>query len=203
MQPTDLEADLVRRAVQGDGDALTRLLLRHGPGLRYPIRAQIPARLRPLLSEDDVLQESYAEAFLHIGRFDATGSFRAWISRIARNNLLDAIRGLDARRRDGKRRQGGGPDRGAPWPGPVDPLDDSATTPSRSAMGRELAEHLDRALDQLPVAYGDVVRLYDLDGLSAGEVAQALGCSPGAVFMRRARAHRMLGEILESFSIFA
>ena len=56
---------------------------------------------------------------------------------------------------------------------------------------------LDRAIEQLPLAYREVVRRYDLQGQSAVEVAGQLGCSPGAVYMRRARAHERLQQLLD------
>ena len=49
---------------------------------------------------------------------------------------------------------------------------------------------------------GEVVRLYDLECRPVEQVAQLLECSPGAVYMRRARARDMLREILGEFSNF-
>jgi DNA-directed RNA polymerase specialized sigma24 family protein len=48
----------------------------------------------------------------------------------------------------------------------------------------------------LPVAYREVVKRCDLSGQSAGEVAQQLQCSQGAVYMRRLRAHDLLRQWL-------
>jgi DNA-directed RNA polymerase specialized sigma24 family protein len=42
--------------------------------------------------------------------------------------------------------------------------------------------------------------MYDLEGRPVQEVAQALGRSPGAVYMLRARAHRRLSEIMGTAS---
>ncbi len=44
--------------------------------------------------------------------------------------------------------------------------------------------------------------MYDLEGRSVEDVAGALGRTPGAAYMLRARAHRWLREILGRSSDF-
>jgi RNA polymerase sigma-70 factor (ECF subfamily) len=192
--------DDTRLAVAGDADALVRLLARYGPAVRRTIRNEIPAQWRTLLSEDDVMQESYAEAFLGVRQLSPEGSFLAWLRRIAKNNLLDAVKGLKAERRGGNRKRVEGAHGEDAVLSLFDVLDDGGTTPSGRAMRGELGEVFDRALARLPDAYREVVRLYDLEMRGADEVARLLGCSPGAVYMRRARAQEMLREILGAFS---
>jgi RNA polymerase sigma-70 factor (ECF subfamily) len=189
-------------ATQGDPDALARLLERHGPAVRGFIRSQIPQQSRSLLSEDDVMQESYAGAFLSIGQFDRRGSFPAWLQKIARNNLLDAIKALSADCRGGSHRRVETEHGADTVLSLFDVLSDSGTTPSRGAMRSELRDVLGRALAELPDAYREVVQLYDLECRTADQVAEMLNCSPGAVYMRRARAREMLREVLGSFSDF-
>ena len=91
----------VCRAIDGDTRSLVRLLSRYGPEVRRSLCGEIPPQFRGFLSEYDVMQESYAEAFLAIGQLDPNGSFSAWLRRIAKNNLLDAVKGLRAERRGG------------------------------------------------------------------------------------------------------
>jgi DNA-directed RNA polymerase specialized sigma24 family protein len=61
---------------------------------------------------------------------------------------------------------------------------------------------LSQAINQLPPTDALVVRLYDLESLPVDEVASLLECSRGAVFMRRARAHLRLRDLLGSPSHF-
>jgi DNA-directed RNA polymerase specialized sigma24 family protein len=51
-------------------------------------------------------------------------------------------------------------------------------------------------VDKLPTSYRQIVVHYDLECRTAAEVAAIAGCSQGAMFMRRARAHAMLAEWL-------
>lgn len=77
-----------------------------------------------------------------------------------------------------------------------DVLGATSATPSRDAAKNEGSAAVLGALDELPLAQREVVRLYDLLGQDAGDVAAAVGKSEGAMFMLRARAHRRLAEIL-------
>lgn len=186
------------KAVEGDAEALTVLLERHGPTVRQGLSGGIARKWRSVLSVDDVMQQTYTDAFLTIRRFEAreSGTFEGWLATLARRNLLDAARLLGAEKRGGDRHR-------------VTPLshDDSmvalyelvggsVTTPSRHAARGEAKSALERAIEQLPANYQKVVIMYDLEGRPIDDVATALERSTGAVYMMRARAHDRLGDIL-------
>ena len=99
------EADLLTAAVAGDQDALAALLEWYAPRVRRSLAGKIDKRWRSLLSEDDVMQETYADAFLSIRTFVPrnTGAFLRWLMTLARNNLLDAVRGLQTEKKGGDR----------------------------------------------------------------------------------------------------
>lgn len=197
------EKELVQRAVAGDQAALTELFERHGPTVRQSVAKQIPERWRSLLSEDDIMQQTYADAFRGIGRFVANenGSFAGWLASLARCNLQDAIRMLGAGRR---------PDRHVLRPGRVDGsfvdpcelLISPVTTPSGQFERKEFRADVNQAIEQLPDDYRCVVRMYDLEDKTVQEVMEALNRSAGAVYMLRARAHDQLHEILGRTSKF-
>jgi RNA polymerase sigma-70 factor (ECF subfamily) len=197
---SDEKTSELARAIEGDLDALTRLLEQYGSVVRQSIRDKIPRQLRSILSEDDVMQETYAEAYLSVRQLNAEAAFVAWLRRIARNNLLDAIRSFraDRRGRNHRRVTADGIESGAV--SLLELLPDQGTTPSQAAMRREWADVLQEALLALPDAYRQVLQLYDLEGRSVSEVSALLQCSPGAVYMRRSRALRMLREALTGLS---
>jgi len=158
----------------------------------------VASEWRSVLEPADVMQVTYLEAFLEVKRYDPDRAppFRAWLQRIAENNLRDAIRGLRRRKRPQ-------PSNRVDAPADVDStwelyahLGVTTTTPSRYATARERMEHLNAALEALPEDYGQTVRLYDLQGLPIAEVAQRMKRSAGAVHMLRARAHERLRELL-------
>lgn len=193
------DEQLVPRAVAGDEAALTALLECNGAEVRSGLERSYRARLNGQVDLDDVMQVTYLEAFLRIRDFVPAhpNAFRAWLGRIAENNLRDAIRKSDAAER---RRP----------PGSLSPCEESCrafvdaiaktSTPSRAAGRDEARQLLEAALQQLPEDYERVLRLYDLEGHSGPEVALLIGRSHGAVKMLVARARDRLSELLGSGS---
>ncbi len=186
----------LQAAQDGDADALGRVLESQAGPLRAALTGRIPAALQSMLSIDDVLQQTFTDAFLGIERFRPTGprGLENWLRTIAEHNLRDAIRLLRADRR------GGGT-------APVRDLDDSTsalferitgsgTTPSRHLARSEAVAAVRTALAELPAMHRDVLERIDLRGESVAEVAASLGRSPGSVHMLRARAQRWLADLL-------
>lgn len=192
------ESDLIARAVGGDQAAAADLLRRHGPAVHQRIAAKISPVWRSALEADDVMQVTYIDALLRIGAFENRheGAFAAWLARIAENNLLDAIKELERAKRPNprKRIEASGGDES--YVALVEVLGATVTTPSLIAARQEVKRALERAIDQLPPDYQRVVRLCDLEGKSAADVATELGRRPGAVYMLVMRAHERLRDLL-------
>jgi len=184
------ESELLSRAVAGDGDGLSELLLRIGPQVQARLDGRLASRYRGAFDLDDVMQVTYLEAFLRVKEFspEGVGSFVAWLGRIAENNLLDAIRELDRGKRPPRRRQ--------VTPRKVDDsyatlfgdLAGTGTTPSRGAARSEVKAILEDALSKLPAEYEAAVRKLDLEGVAVAEAAASMNRSKGAVHMLRAQA---------------
>ena len=193
---------MVSKAVAGDHEALSELLQQHAPAMRRKLARAIGDAWRSSVDAEDVMQVTFLEAFLRINRFQpgGAGSFSAWLSRIAENNLRDAIKWLSRAKRPDPRRRVGAPGGEESYVGLVEMLGASMTTPSRAAARGEALGALEKMIAELPTDYERVIRLYDLEGRSASEVAELLDRSPGAVFMLRARAHDCLRELLGSAS---
>lgn len=197
-------AQLLARAVGGDESAVAALLKHHAPALRRIVAMDLPKRWRSVLSEDDVLQQTFVDAVRDLPSFDpeADGSLPNWLASLARCNLRDAIRMLEANKRGGNHRRlhvGRNTDTAVAL---VELLAGTGTTPSHLAAVEEIRSSLDKAIQQLPQTYRQVVQLYDLEGLNVEKVAGTLDRSPGAVYMLRARAHAMLRELLGTTSDF-
>lgn len=193
------EQDWIRRAVAGDAAAMRSLLERYGPQVWGEIRGRIGRKFQSLIDADDVMQVTYLEAFLQaefITATDPTG-FLAWIRRIAENNLRDAIKELERKKRPGpSRRIENTVDTEESCVALIELLGVDSATPSRVAARGEASGIVQRALDQLPSDYASAVRLYDLEGREIAEVAREMGRSAGAVHMLRARAHDRLRTLL-------
>jgi RNA polymerase sigma-70 factor (ECF subfamily) len=116
----------------------------------------------------DVVQESFARALQHAGRFRA-GSLEAWIWRIVINCARDAAR------------------RPAGLPLPED-VAASADVPCPELVAAVLA---------LPERRRAVVLLRYVAGLRNGEIAEALGIREGTVAATLSQAREALARVLE------
>jgi RNA polymerase sigma-70 factor (ECF subfamily) len=192
------DSELLERARSGDRDALVALLEQHGPAVRRRIAGRIPRRWRSVLSDDDVMQQTYADAVLGIGRFEprGEGAFAAWMIRLAECNLFGALRMLRARKRGGDRHRVEPPSGGEFTPALEELLATSSGTPSRKVALHEATSTLTSTLDKLPPVYRRVIELYDLEQRPIDDVAHRLERSQGAVYMLRARAHERLAETM-------
>ena len=189
---------VLQKAIKGDRQALMEVLERAAPAARQVLRGAIPRRWQALLSADDVMQQTFTDAFLGIQRFvpRGEGSFSGWLVTLARRNLLDAIRQLEAQKRGGDVRQFKPRTAEESLAMLYEWVSGTGTSPSRVAAKGEAVDALKRSIQLLPPAYRQVITLYDLECRSIDEVSTAMERSSGAVYMLRARAHEQLREIM-------
>lgn len=188
------------KAEPNEPDSLTRRLREHGPSVRRAIAPKIPRRWQAVLTADDVMQQTYTDAFVKYDQLvsQAEGVFHVWLSTIANHNLIDALRMIEAEKRGKQRRQIAPKSRDGSMLALHEILAATSATPSRVVARDEACAALHTAIEQLPGAYRTVVEMYDLKRQPVEEVAEALHRTPGAVFMIRARAHRRLQRIMGS-----
>ncbi len=197
------QESLIDEAANGDRDALVRLLKQHTGAARAAISGKIPKRWQSLLSYDDIIQQTYADAAVGIVNFNSRdgAAMGKWFGTIAKRNLGNAIKMLEAEKRGGNHRriEGGGDESFVHlW----EYISTTSGTPSRHAAIHEAKTVLTKAIAQLPEDYARVVQMHDLEGRNIKEVAASLNRSQGAVFMLRARAHEKLHEFMGRTSKF-
>jgi RNA polymerase sigma-70 factor (ECF subfamily) len=131
---------------------------------------------------EDATERTFLAALDAIGRFrDEGATFRAWLFRIAHNQIANALRSR-ARRR------------AAPLDAMAEPIADA--DPAAESDAADDARRVRRALAELSADRRQVVVLRFVDGLSAGEIGAVLGRSAGAVRVLQHRALRELAGIL-------
>ncbi len=168
------------------------------------LRVKIPERWRVLLAVEDVLQDTFTDVFLSIRGFapHGDGAFIGWLRKLAHNNLLEAIRALEAGKRGGGLRPisfGGGNDAHTSLMSALLPAA-TQTTPSQHLTREENRQSLNAALAELPPHYRLAVQRYDLEGRTIDETAAEMGCSPGGVHLIRHRAFKQLRRSLAARS---
>jgi RNA polymerase sigma-70 factor, ECF subfamily len=131
---------------------------------------------------EDVTERTFVAALAAIDGFrDEGATFRAWLFRIAHNQLANALRS--------RQRQ-----QAASLEVVAEPRVHADPAGLFSLV--EEARGLRRALEQLPDDRRQVVVLRFVDGLSAREIGAVLGRSEGAVRVLQHRALRQLAEML-------
>ena len=168
------DADLARLARGGDRVAFRLLVERHQPMVR--------ARARQLAADpgdvDDIVQESFLQAFLALDRLRDPDRFTGWLAGIVRNVCRSMQRRAPVTLL-------------ADWPEPLHPT---------SAGGLPSAEDLDRAdalraaVASLPAGQRRAVALHYYADVPAGQVAEPPGAGRASLHKARLRLRAYLTE---------
>jgi len=134
---------------------------------------------------EDLVQETYAKALKGFSSFQPGTNFRAWMYRILRNTFLTSRTGLKATMTVSLDGEEGGP-----------ALTSQRETPETVFLERSDWQRVQRAIDDLPVAFREILLLCELEEMSYREIAATLSVPMGTVMSRLSRARRMLAERL-------
>jgi RNA polymerase sigma-70 factor, ECF subfamily len=170
---------LVLRCQAGDEAALSELIARYSPGLRFFLK-KIAGRSS---AADDLLQETWIDVYRKINRLERPEAFKAWLYRIARDKAYRELR---------KR--------------PAQPMSLAEDLPNTIATEEvdftpEEAESVRAALDELPVEHRDVLVLRFMEEMSYENIAEVIGRPVGTVRSRIHYAKLALRAKLQSTSI--
>jgi len=181
----DPDAELVAAWQAGDDDAFEQLVRRHEKRVFRLLLRMMGSREEA----EDVAQETFISLYRHGKRFRSEARFSTFVYRVAANAALNRRRTLGRGRTRIEKlavRQAAGDDL------PQQPRD-----PEDSTLGHELTRHVRDALGTLSPALRMPVVLYDIEGLSYGEIAKVLGVAEGTVKSRIHRARQALREELQ------
>jgi RNA polymerase sigma-70 factor (ECF subfamily) len=138
------------------------------------------------LEAEDLVQETYVKALKGFASFRPGTNFRAWIYKILRNAFLTSRTGLKAT--------------------PTVPLEPESEeeglpvvseTPESILLQRSDGQFVQQALEQLPVAYREILLLCEVEEMSYQEISAALGIPMGTVMSRLSRARKALRGVLQ------
>jgi RNA polymerase sigma-70 factor (ECF subfamily) len=187
---TDTPENLIRRARDGDQEALGRLLELYRNYLRLLASTQAGRGLKLRLDPSDLVQETFLEAHRDFHAFAGSSERElvTWLRRILVRNLADQARHHGAGRRDWRRQESLEAQLGRSSMAVHNVLAAGISSPSVRAMRRERAVLLADALASLPDDYREVIVLRNLLGLKFDEVAEKMGRSSMAVRLLWTRA---------------
>ena len=181
------DSEIVKRVRAGDRALFEILMRRHNQQIYRAARAI----LKNETEVEDVMQQAYINAYLHLDQFEERSRFSTWLTRIAVN---EAIGRRDKTKASQSMNQRLEEDRGSV----VDTFTSSEPSPEHQAYARELQRVLEQAVDELPETYRAVFMLRDIEGLSTSETGEGLGLGEEAVKTRLHRARAMLRRSVAS-----
>ena len=186
----DTEA-LVRRAQEGDREALEALFTSHYDLLRRYVRRRLGAGLRRQLedSEDD-LHSAMRGALRSLPDFQPEGeeAWLRWMGTVIANKIASKARAARAIKR-GEGRAGVS---GTEGEGIVQRAEGDEVDPLEGASRREEEDLLYRALDSLPRERRDLLMRHHIQHATLAELAEELGCTTEAARLRIIRAEEAL-----------
>jgi len=178
----DSDGALVAAAKRGDMQAFEELVLRH----ERRVLALTQRITHNQEDAEDVTQESFHKAFLHLDAFQEKSRFSTWLTRIAINEAIMLLRG---RRRAFEILPGSTDDDAKSIP---EPFVDRGLNPEESCWQRERKELLTDAVNRLRPTIRRTILLRDIEGRSVKETAQILGVTIPAVKARVFHGRRKL-----------
>jgi RNA polymerase sigma-70 factor (ECF subfamily) len=135
---------------------------------------------------EDVAQESFHKAFLHLSSFQEKSRFSTWLTRIAMNEAFMVLR----RRRRALEVSQESSDEDAK--SVADVFVDQNPNPEQSCWKQERTQFLTEAIKRLSPKLRSTILLHNVGELSVNETAQILGTTISAVKSRLNHAHEKL-----------
>ena len=173
-------ADWLARARRGDRRAFARLVQAHQSRVRLQLRRLVHG---DAALADDLAQETFVQAWLHLAEFRGDARLATWLHRIALTRFLQHARRPEL---------------------PVEWRDDGVGDAPDPGHDPRPAEGLGRDVERALQALSEIQRLavvhcFHLD-LSHAEAAQVLGLPLGTLKSHLARAKTRLRELLQAWN---
>ena len=180
-----------------DSPAIDALIERHLPSLNAYVRVRTGAKLGAKESISDLVQSTCREVLRKadlLPDLDEAG-FKYWLFTMAERKILNKVRHWEAGKRDQAREAGG-----------MSTAEGQRLlqsyggfhSPSHCAVVSDELERVEKAMQELPGDYREVIVLHHLVGLPHKEIAVKLERSEGAVRQVLSKALARLVRILQT-----
>jgi len=187
MSDREVDQQLVERAQRGEKHAFELLVSKYQRKL-----ARLLSRfIRDPTEVEDVTQEAFIKAYRALPTFRGDSAFYTWLYRIGINTAKNYLVAMGRRA-----------------PTTTEFNSDEAegfeeaeqlrdlNTPENEMMSRQVAETVNRTLEELPEELKTAISLREIEGLSYEDIAEAMNCPIGTVRSRIFRAREAIAEKL-------
>jgi len=179
---------LVARILEGDRDRFTELVRRYEKRVvNYVYR--ITHRYE---EAHDLAQDIFVKVYLALDRYDSKYQFSTWLFRIAQNAAIDVLRKKTISE--------------VPLARPTDDepqkereFADPGVSPYRALKNKQLGAAIEKAVENLPADYRELIQLRHFAELSYEEIASMKKLPLGTVKNKLFRARNLLKEQLDTF----
>jgi RNA polymerase sigma-70 factor (ECF subfamily) len=186
---------LVQRVRTGDQRAYALLVERY----QRKVYAVALGMVKDKEEAKDITQEAFVKVYRYLDHFKGDASFYTWLYRITVNIAIDAMR-----------KRGGARDESSVEFDEGVALDTTeahlgalgsalGTNPQKSALRRELADHITRAVQALPEQHRTILLLREVEGMSYEDLARTLEIPKGTVMSRLFHARLKMQKILREY----
>ncbi len=187
---SEADRETIDRVLAGDFEAFEELVERYQGRIYRHIRKMV----KDNLIAEDLLQETFLNAYRGLQDFSGSAAFSTWLFRIATNSCLMYLR--KHRPESVEFDEGIKTDTDIPF---MNPSSEFLSTPVEVLLSREGREKIEEAINELPVLYRTVLVLRDVEGFSLKEVSQITDSTVAAVKSRLHRARNAVRENLASY----
>ncbi len=187
MTERDVDAELVARVKAGDKKAFDLLVLKY----QRKIMRLLSRMIRDQAEVEDVAQEAFIKAYRALPQFRGDSAFYTWLYRIAINTARNWLSSNSRRpstpssyeNEDGETFD------------EMDNLTDN-TTPESELASRQIAQTVNKAIEDLPEDLRTAIVLREIEGMSYEDIAQSMNCPIGTVRSRIFRAREAIATKL-------
>jgi len=187
MSERDVDQQLVQRVQRGEKAAFDLLVIKY----QRKIFRLLSRLIRDPAEVEDVAQEAFIKAYRALPNFRGDSAFYTWLYRIAINTAKNWLVSQGRR---------------APTSTEAD-IEEAETfddgeqlrdlnTPDSMLLTKQVADAVNRAIEQLPEDLKTAIVLRELEGLSYEEIAETMNCPIGTVRSRIFRAREAIAEEL-------
>ena len=179
------DRDLIERTLAGDGAAFGTLVER----FQRKIFRVAFAIVRDETEADTITQDTFIQAYTHLGKFEGRAELETWLTRIAINRSRDALR----RRRFVSLFTGRDDDGEHEYV--IEPVDERPDA-EQEMLASQLRTAIERAETKLSAQQQVIFRLRHYEDLSLEHIAEHLGLRSGTVRAHLFRAiHKIRKEL--------
>jgi RNA polymerase sigma-70 factor (ECF subfamily) len=184
--PKDTDQELVRKALNQEQKAYSRLLSRYYDNIFYYILKMIGDKTHA----DDLTLEAFDKAFQNLNKYDEQYAFSTWLYKIAKNCTIDFVR----KRKLNSLHISYGPDEESSIN--ENTLYSGTLNPEENMIQQQEESRLMKYIESMKPKYRRLIELRYIKEYAYEEIAQELNIPIGTVKVQLFRAKNILAEML-------